>query len=154
MKGPTVEDPREAAAGTVEGQHEMQPDEKLKTLNRKQRRKTIKRDGIGGAAAGRFHSSARTGSTPHFSRWQTEAGIKSALQRLSIAKLERSASVAGNRATVTAFNLLRGTNCRNAWDISIADKRDLLAAPGMGPARLKLIAEHLTSRGVRIAWEV
>lgn len=138
------------ALAEQQAEHKAQwSEEKLAVMNRQQRRKVLIRHGSGGMYS-RFTSGARTGTTPHFARWQAEGRIKSSLQKISLTKL---IDAAPDVKTSAAYAMLRGTEYCNAWAISTANRRHLLRIDGMGPAKLRLIHEHLTSHGVRLTWE-
>jgi hypothetical protein len=117
-------------------------DEKAEQLNRKEMRRYRKRSP---GKAGK-----RTGTPAHLAAWKAEGQIKSALQRLSTAKL--ADSLEGRIAA--SFALLHVGGFKNVWDVSQADVGALLKVRGIGPASLEAVEQYLTGRQVKLSWTV
>jgi hypothetical protein len=93
---------------------------------------------------------SRTGKPDWFRTMQFKARIKEVLsQSLTIHLYPGSHDGEPPRE----LEALSNAGFKNVWLLSQADRADLLAVKGIGPAKLKIIRAALVSRSVPVAWK-
>jgi hypothetical protein len=118
-------------------------------LTDRRRRRILRNEGAVtdvGRPLPRLVSDART--TPHFAMWMADLKIKSALQRMKIAKLAKT----GTDSKLSGSYTLVSGRYKSLWDLIHATRSDLLALPGVGPARLKALHADLIAHNVQPNW--
>jgi hypothetical protein len=99
--------------------------------------------------------SPRTGTTPHFKMWMADLKIKSALQRMKLVQLAEATATEPKAAAGYAIVATDGTKrYKSVWDLINADRDDLLAISGIGPARLTAMHTDLVKHDVQPKWAV
>lgn len=123
---------------------------KMDLLSRKGKRRQVRiRHGASNRPFARFRSGVRTGTNPQFALWMADLNIRSALQRTSLVSL---ADRHDDALTSTAYALLHQGGFKTVWDLTQASKKDLLAAPGIGQARVSLVKADLAKHQVMVNW--
>jgi hypothetical protein len=92
----------------------------------------------------------RTGTTPHFRMWMADLALKSSLQKTRLNKIVASEQGAGPK-TGAVYALLAPVY-KNVYALTQANREDLLAVKGIGPAKLALVEADLKSHNVAVRW--
>lgn len=94
---------------------------------------------------------AGTGQPAHFLKWKQDAAVKNHLQRMKVTWLAERVAAAGDLKISNTLHKL-AVRYRNVWQLSQADRTDVLATLGVGPASLDKVEAYLTEHKVPLRW--
>lgn len=120
---------------------------KLETMNRKARRGVI----VTGLVR---RTGKQTGTTSHFAEWKRAGAIKSALQRMSLARIADQAADEDAIQAAHGFAILYvSKKYKTVWDlVQVQSRGYLFVIDGIGDKRIDAMAAYLKAKQVNVPW--